>query len=887
MLQVRGTKISFFYNATKTEVAGRRVTKAKASVSKEIPIASLRSLGCSVCPRDKDTALESPKMKPSGTKKPLVYLLGTSPDKNDDEANLHWQGRMGDELYKQFGKGFMKESVRSNYIQQCMGDQSVVEIECCRSRIEADIEETKPKVIVGIGDAPLRWATGTDGNAMASRGEFIVVKIGKHVCFYYSLLYPNYLHAKGKRKTEYELTFAHDVRDLMLWILFDEKPTYYPAPYDTGIELITGQEPGDMERLERALIEMAREPRSAVDIETNGLRPYMLDPPHIWMAAVGTFKRTIAFAIDHPEGWGTEARKKRVMALLGRYLLESGRKAAHNLAFELEWFAYFFGERVLRLTEWDDTMAMAHTLDERAGTKSLDYQTRIRFGFWLKEQSRVDPVRILEYPIKEALRYNGLDTKWTDKLRDHYDPLIYQPQIPGYEWEYERKVRLAPTLALTEALGMPIDQAYAKKQADRLNESARSLELKIDRCPEVKEYRSRFGQFSPTNSDHVLKLLKEVCHRDEVRVVDHRTEVVSWTTSEDVISKIPAKEVPSVALILEHRGVAKLLSTYVAPIVSRKNVCHDGRIRSKYSSMIAVTGRLAAEDPAVQNWPARKHKEVRGMVAVEQARVERLQRMLLAADYGQIEFRVVGMASEDRNLIKACWTGYDVHKFWAQRMIAIYGPVKDWILDEFPEVSKAEDVDAAILKTLRQEAKNKWVFPQLFGSSIQSCAEQLHLPDWVANDLSEEFWDEFRDVKKWQEKLLISYEKNLYVETLSGRRRRGPMTKNEVINMPIQGTACDIVVTAMSSISERAFMEGNQELQPIFNGHDDLTYELFEANLDRNMPIVVEEMCRHRFDYINVPLVVELKAGHQWHKLQEIGVYRSDKVFHLPNPYQE
>lgn len=879
--------MSFFYNDTKTEVAGKRATKAKASVRKEIPIASLRQLGCSVCPRDKDETLKSPKMKPSGTKKPLVYLLGTAPNDDDDEADMHWQGRMGDELYKQFGEGFMEASVRSNYIQQCRGEQSVVEVECCRSRIEADIEATRPTVIVGVGDEPLRWATGIDKTAINSRGTFIVVKIGNHTCFYYPILYPNYLHAKGKRKTEYELTFAHDVKELQTWLLFDQKPTYYPAPYDTGIELITGQEPGDMERLERALIELSREPRSAVDIETNGLRPYMLDSPHIWMAAVGTFKRTIAFAIDHPDGWGTEARQNRARALLGYYLIASGRKAAHNLAFELEWFLYFFGERAIRLTEWDDTMAMAHTLDERPGTKSLDYQTRIRFGFWLKDQSRVDPVRILEYPIKEALRYNGLDTKWTDKLRDHYHPLIYQPQLPQYEWEYERKIRLAPTMVLTEAVGMPIDQDYAQKHADRLTEAARGLEAKIERCPEIKEFRSRFGPFSPTNSDHVLKMLKEIAHREEIRVEDRRTGAVTWTTGEEVLAKIPAKEVPSVPLLLEHRGVAKLLGTYVAPIVSRKNVCRDGRIRSKYSSMTAVTGRLSSEDPAVQNWPARKHKEIRGMVAVDEKAEEEFQRMLLAADYGQIEFRVVGMASEDRNLIKACWTGYDVHKFWAQRMIAIYGPIVDWILDEFPETRKAEDVDGAVLKTLRQEAKNKWVFPQLFGSSIQSCAEQLHLPDWVATDLSEEFWDEFREVKQWQEKLLASYEKKLYVETLSGRRRRGPMTKNEIINMPIQGTACDIVVTAMSSISERSFIESNPELQPIFNGHDDLTYEMLVANLDRNLPIIVEEMCRHRFDYINVPLVVELKAGYQWHKLQEIGVYRSDKVFNLPNPYQE
>jgi len=112
------------------------------------------------------------------------------------------------------------------------------------------------------------------------------------------------------------------------------------------------------------------------------------------------------------------------------------------------------------------------------------------------------------------------------------------------------------------------------------------------------------------------------------------------------------------------------------------------------------------------------------------------------------------------------------------------------------------------------------------------------------------------------------------------------MTKNELINMPIQGTACDIVTAAMDALSEIAILDDDPDYQCNFNGHDDLTFVLRDEVLESKCQRIVQEMCRHRFDYINVPLVVEASVGHQWDKLEEIGKYRSDVIFNLPNPYK-
>jgi uracil-DNA glycosylase family 4 len=288
--------VSFFYNETREKKAA---TPKKVS-RKDIPIQSLQALGCSVCPRDKDDSLRTPKMAPSGAKRPLIYLLGTAPSREDDDENMHWSDKAGEVLYTKFGKDWMEHDVRSNYVTQCMPstdrkqDDSIQATECCRRRIEADIEESQPLVIVGVGDAALRWAVPglppSSSTTMNHRGQLFPVRIGRHTCWYYAVMYPNFAFKKGGRKSEYEVALEHDlawIKDFAEHKAPFKKPRVYAKPYDEGIEIITGNEPGDMQRLEKALKRVARYTKSAIDLETTGLRVYMERDPLLLTAAVG------------------------------------------------------------------------------------------------------------------------------------------------------------------------------------------------------------------------------------------------------------------------------------------------------------------------------------------------------------------------------------------------------------------------------------------------------------------------------------------------------------------------------------------------------------------------------------------------------------------------
>lgn len=872
--------IGFFDGADKKKPAAHRLAQPSARSGKHIPIQSMNTLGCRACPSDKDRDLRHPKMEPQGKTSPRVYILLGSPSKEEEATNEWLNDKPGDALHDVLSDLRVQGKVRINATVRCYQHNGpntqpdVRQTECCRGYIEKDIEESAPLVIIGVGDTALRWATGMQATAIPFRGTMMAVKIGGHSCWFMPVLYPNFVFKERRKPGEYELVFRHDVKTAVLTALDDiPPPVVYEAPYDTGVDIITGQGQGDMQRLEDALQRLLKNKNNSLDWETNGFRPRKMPDPHIWTAAIGTFDYVAAFAVDHPDGWGSEGRQRKVRGMVGDFLMESGRKICHHVGFEQEWTEFFYGDLPLRLTEWEDTMAAAHTLDERPGTKSLGVQTQIHFGFDVKKVSNIDAGRLLEYPIKEALRYNGMDSKWTHKLHHTLQPLIHRRA--GDIYEYERKVRLAPTLVLTQAKGVPIDVDYAKKLGVDFRTRSQEATRKLMRTPEVREYERKFGTFHPSNDDEVLKLMK-MLKRPEITVVDRDGSRES--TGKLILSSMPPDEVPSAPLILDVRELEKQRGTYILPTIEGKHTDQDGRMRSTYSSMVAVTGRLNAFDPNLQNWSKRKYKEVRGIVIAPE------NQWIAALDYGQIEARVFAMASEDDALMRALWTAYDIHGFWA-----------DWFLKEEPEWAdylaktfKIERGDAKVVrKTARDHVKNRWVFPMFFGSAPSSCAGNLHLSQEAADKGAEQFWDEFQGVKRWQDKLLRSYEKNLYVETLTGRRERGPLTKNQILNQPIQGTAADIVTDAMCVLSETAFAEDDLELQPNLNVHDDLTSLLADATLEPKVERIARIMCKPRFNFINVPLIVEASIGTRWDKLEEIGVYRSDELFNIPNPYKE
>ena len=874
--------MGFFFQQTKSEAVAAKAASRQAD---KMPKETLNRMGCDACPRNKvdcQNKLKHPKMQYSGAQKPLILVLGNSPTAQDDKIGEFLTGKDHEILYKQIPSRYFDRDVAMLGLSLCAGEPAdAAVIECCRNKVLAEIEAAAPLVVITIGKEALEWATGFTGGPLLRSGHLIPTWFGKHTAWVLAVPDSDWRGLKpGKYgPSKYFLVYKQQMEEMLQKVYEDNLDfPVLPRPEDfaKGVECISGQNPGDIDRLESALERMAQLPDVGIDYETDRLRPYQRakwgNTANIWCCSVGTLEHTVAFSLDMPDGWPTAALRRRAWDAFTLFLTKSGKKIAHNLSMEQAWTAYKVDKSLLYSTDWEDTMAQAHTLDERKGTKSLNDCIRMHFGFFLKDVTKVDPVRLLEYPMSERLVYNALDTKWSHALYHKQKEVI--DQTPNYVKEYNRKVDLTPALVLTELEGLPCDDAYARAMMRDLQTKSKQAEDRIQACPEVRAYTSKFGKFSPTSPDQVLRLYKDVLRREEVEVQSE--EGTTYTTNEDALAAMPAKEVPSAPLILQLRQSEKLVSTYLEPIVEKRIVHDDGCMHPIYNSMVAVTGRLSSEDPNGQNWPKRKNKEIRGVVVPPEGRI------VVAKDYGQIEARVIGMASEDKNLVKALWTGYDIHAYWANRVFDLHPKWFDFLAKEF-NIDKHDE--KALRKCGRQEAKNKWVFPQFFGSSYKSCANDLHIPVGTAEDLMNEFWDEFRGVKAWQDKTLKFYDKHLYVETLTGRRRRGAMSKNEVINMPIQGTAADIVTKAMEALSLEAVIRDDMSFHPRLNVHDDLTSMPLIENLEQHVQDCARIMCAHRFDFVIVPLVVEVETGPNWYKLTKYGEYRSDTLFNLENPY--
>lgn len=838
----------------------KKTTKAGALPSTQM----LHSLECRACPLDKRRC-NTPKMEPEGTKEPLVYILGDCPNEDADAAGRPFAGFAERTIRRELPDGFARKVRWSNVIRtNPPGGRfkpEPIELECCRPSVIRDIERARPKAIFGFGESVLNWATGH--NRMASwRGRKLPVQIGKHVCWFYPFYHPDYLKSQHTRSGESPLDH---IWRLDLQRAVKEVPSlpdpilHTPQDALAGVDFITGRRSGDLDKVIDFLEMAAAQQVSGFDYETTALRPYRKEAI-ILSAAVATFDKTLAFPFRHREAGWTEAQLRALEDAWMDYLRSRSIKAVHNLSFELEWSGFKFGEEIIRAGAiWADSCIQAFCLDERVGDRkpgcfALDFLIQQYFGLQLKKLSPLDKKRLGDEPLEDVLRYNGMDAK--------YHLLLWEAQrkrliAENMEKVYQATVRRVPTVVLTMLRGVPVDQEEVEKQYKALTAQLAEAEEVVEKSSAARTFKSLTGRvFNPGSNPDVVKLCRDILKDQAGYKKDG-----GYSADEEVLSKIAD---PIGAAVLAVRRVNKLRSTYVLPLRKGGEYLYpDGRLHPILNTVYAETGRLSSEDPNEQNFPKRKGREIRKQVKAGKGKI------LVAIDYGQIEARVIAMASKDKNFVKALWERYDVHSEWAERIALAY---PDRI------GGKQNLKDKKIMKALRDDVKNQWTFPAFFGAAVPGIASYLHVPEDICKRLFVDFWKTFSGVKAWQEQTLEFYKKNGYVQYLTGRRRYGPLSPNQIFNSPIQGPTADLVLEAMESVSQRAMREGS-DFQPIMQIHDDLTFEWDEDRADDHAEKVLDDMLAvsKKFDFINVPITLEMSVGADWCNMEAVGDFSSDK----------
>lgn len=790
-------------------------------------------------------------MQPTGAKNPIVYMLGEAPGETEDIKNRQFVGKTGRILRARITNDWDPHLRWNNCVRTRPPknrDPSQVEIESCRPSIIADIEKSKPKAIFGFGNVPLHWALKETGISKW-RGKRVPIKVGNHSCWFYPMFHPSYIMRRQHwAKSDDEMIFELDLKRA-----FAEVENLPNAVVHTkedaleNVEVIDGSNRGDFHRVMDLFKEMWNEKLIGYDYETDQLRPYGKGA-RILTWAMANKDHSTAVALDHREaGWNGPDRLG-IKEQLQQFLYEAPcRKVAFNLPFEMEWSAVLFGLGVAWGSKWADGMLQAYVLnplraDRRLGDLSLESLVLEHFGINIKEFAGVNRKKMADEPLAKILPYNAVDAK--------YHRLLYLAQRPQLEKAklqriYQQQLRRIPTMVLTQIKGVPIDHAvvdeFDQQYTKRVNR--RLAEMRMLPC--VRKFKKAIGhEFNPGSNPDVKKLITKVLGIPLEKGAD-----------EDALAQIKDPFAPA---LLKWRKATKLRSTYVLSADAGR-IWPDGLLHPILNTMRVVTSRTSSDSPNIQNFPKRgPSKIVRKQVKPGPEEV------VVAIDYAGIQARNVAMESNDTKLVKAFWNHYDIHGDFTERLIRIY---PDFIEEGAKEAARNKD----LFKAYRNRVKNEFVFPSFFGATAKSVAGYLAIPERVGEKLQEQFWGDFKDVPAWHKRVRKHYDKHGWIMGLSGFRHPAPIAWTELINYPIQADEAAIVCEAQGQLSKK----GDDLLQANLMVHDDLTFILPKKKVDEYISLILEEMLRINFDWVNVPLEAEVSIGPDWYDLKEIGKYES------------
>lgn len=875
--------MSFFYQEAKRKKKQTKLDPSAAPAghrkSNKQSCETLNRLGCKGCPLN-NADVQSPKMEPSGSRKPLIMFLGEAPGAEEDKRNKPFVGKSGQLLRAQIPDDFITDVAFNNVVQTRPENNRTptwVEVECCRPRVIRQVEELKPKIIVGLGAVALDWALQSV-DLKGLRGRLFAIRVGTHDCWFYPTYHPSFILRQGENQRDPMHTRMGHCFRMDIQKICELADDYWEAKVDTAKDAeadlrLYFSKDNDHKAVIAEIKQAHKTKLIAIDLETDQLYPYTKDPL-ILSISITTKEGTFGFDLDHPQSKWTKDQRQQILDALYSILMDPDcDKIAHNTPFELGWLIKYLEVDFVRKGVWHCTMVQATMLDERTGEKQRDdeartkYQglgflTKLHFGLDIKKITKVNRKKLVDEKIEDIVPYNAIDSKYTYKLHLRQIKLI---RFHDLESIYYFHIERLPTVAIMTKLGLPIDQQAIKNIQTRLGREIQDITAEIQNLKVVKDYKKANGSFNPMSTQEQIVILRDYLKRKEIMVpkTKHSKDEFKESADENVLKQI---DHPFAKLILDLRNRSKLKSTYIDELELDKGsvIFPDGYIHPTFNSTFAETGRLSADNPSVQNWPKRKDGWIRAGVAAPKGH------KLLSIDYGQIEACTAAMCSKDKYLVDALWDRYDIHMEWAERIGAQYPYTID---------GKANLKDKDIMKGFRQKVKNKMVFPSIFGAMPKSVAGYMDMELEDVEDIMDQFWGYFHGLKDWQDKTMKRYYKYGYVESLTHRRRRYPLSRNQAINHPIQCTASEIVVDAMNRISRKWMKNQDPNRHHRLNVHDDLTsmVEDKESVIDDTLAFFIREMLSVPFDWVNVPISVEAKIGQNWFEMTEIGKFYSNE----------
>jgi len=565
------------------------------------------------------------------------------------------------------------------------------------------------------------------------------------------------------------------------------------------------------------------------DTETTGLNPLTAELVGIafsWEVGKGFY---LPFPEDRQEAQAI------IEELRPFFESETIEKIGQNLKYDIKVLAKY---NVSVKGKWFDTMLahylinpdMRHNMDVLAETY-LNY-TPVSITELIGKKGK-NQLSMRDVPLDKQTEYAVEDADITLQLKEHFEKELGEANTQKLFDDIE--VPLLRVLAAMELEGINLDGTFLNGLSEALEKDIATLEAKI-----YEVAGETFNIASPKQMGIILF--------EKLKLVDKpkKTKTGQYKTSEDILSYL-AKDHEIIRNILEYRGLAKLKSTYVDALPLQVEEI-TGRVHTDYMQTVAATGRLSSNNPNLQNIPIRTERGRQ----VRKAFIPRSEDyILLAADYSQIELRIIAALSQEETMIEAFKNGEDIHASTASKVFNV--PIT--------EVTREQRSNA---KTVN--------FGIIYGVSAFGLSNQTDLSRGEAKELIDTYYETYPKLKKYMSEQVDFARDNGYVKTILDRRRylkdinsRNAMVRSgaerNAVNAPIQGSAADIIKIAMINIYNK-LETGHYKTKMLLQVHDELVFDVYKPELEDMKTLIKTEM-ESAFK-MDVPLDVEVGIGVDW-----------------------
>ncbi|HRW75094.1 MAG: DNA polymerase I [Lewinellaceae bacterium] len=550
----------------------------------------------------------------------------------------------------------------------------------------------------------------------------------------------------------------------------------------------------------------------------------------------------MSFAIEPHEAWyvpvpaDQEDAKKLVAEFKPIFENPGIAKIGQNIKYDAEILKWY---DINLQGEYLDTM-VAHYLLEPDLRHGMDYLAETYLKYQpvsitsLIGKKGVRQLSMRDVEVEKVAEYAAEDADITLQLYHYLWPRIQSENLENLYNTMEGP--LIRVLTEMEFNGIRLDSDFLAAYSIELDKEIQETERTV-----YKMAGSAFNMSSPKQVGEILFDRMKIPYRWS------KTKSGQYSTDEEKLTEL-APDNPIVDQILRYRGLTKLKSTYVDALPKMVNP-RTGRIHSSFNQTIAATGRLSSNNPNLQNIPIRTEEGRK----VREAFIPRDEdHLLLAADYSQIELRLIAHISDDQAMLAAFQAGHDIHSATAANVYGV--PLEEVTSDQ------------------RRNAKTV-NFSIIYGAGATNLSRQLNISRKEASELIEAYFAQFQGLKNYMEQTVEFAREKGYVETLLGRRRflRDINSKSGLersnaermaINTPIQGTAADMIKVAMIRIQE-ALEAGNFRTKMILQVHDELVFDVYKPELDKVSPLI-EDLMKHAIPNLKVPILVGMGTGTNW-----------------------